>query len=360
MYKKFLFFSLLFFSFTSVASAQLSIRLSDTKDSFQINPGETFETDLIVKNAYRAPVTVAVYTVDGTTTSSGSFAAKQNTEEQLFFGKWATISENQVTLDKSESKTVKLTISVPDNVTPGDYSGALIISRVSDSQSAISAAESGAAAGLNFTTRLARPVYVSIPGERKSLASIGDLTYQQFAGNQYKIYTELENKGNTTLKFVLATSVKSMHEEARELDSLEIKLFPNSKSSGEISLGQLSYIGAYEINQKITYIEQNLISGAETILGEETRRLSINIIPWTEIIIALILIILLIAVLIWRKVHFKGLVSKSKKYTVKPGDTLMGIAKQNGISWKLLAKINHLKPPYDLQTGKNILIPTKK
>lgn len=361
MLKKIAIFAILLFTFAGTALAQLSINLPDKQNTFELNPGAEMEIEVLLRNSYRGPVTIAVYAVDGGTTSTGTFAAKQLDDEQFFIGQWAKISQNQVFLEANQTQPVTLKVSIPNNATPGDYSGAIVVSRISATDAeAIAEEGSATAAGIKFNTRLARAFYVSIPGEKTSSASIGEMYHTHLAGNQYKIFTPLENAGNTTLRFTMKTQMQAMLGESQTLPSKEFRLLPSQKSTGEIIVGELPILESYQINQKITYYEQNLLTGEETYLGETERSLKLNIIPWNYILPALAVLALLLITLIYKVVSKKLLLKSCKKYTVKSGDTLMTIAQKSGVKWKTLAKINKINPPYELKTGSNILVPGKK
>ena len=47
-------------------------------------------------------------------------------------------------------------------------------------------------------------------------------------------------------------------------------------------------------------------------------------------------------------------------YEVKAGEDINSLAKQFDVSWKLLVKVNKLKPPYACQMGEKIQVPPKK
>jgi hypothetical protein len=47
------------------------------------------------------------------------------------------------------------------------------------------------------------------------------------------------------------------------------------------------------------------------------------------------------------------------RFLVRPGDSLTGIANIYGFSWKVIADINELEPPYDLNAGQWLCLPAK-
>ena len=46
-------------------------------------------------------------------------------------------------------------------------------------------------------------------------------------------------------------------------------------------------------------------------------------------------------------------------HTIKLGETLRSIAAKQDVDWKYLAKVNDIKPPYDIKSGDKIKVPKK-
>ncbi|MFQ5563440.1 MAG: peptidoglycan DD-metalloendopeptidase family protein [Parvularculaceae bacterium] len=53
----------------------------------------------------------------------------------------------------------------------------------------------------------------------------------------------------------------------------------------------------------------------------------------------------------------RRIVARDALYTVQAGDTLFSIARANGVTVQAVAQANRLYPPYDLQIGRQLLIP---
>ena len=47
-------------------------------------------------------------------------------------------------------------------------------------------------------------------------------------------------------------------------------------------------------------------------------------------------------------------------YEIKSGEDIKSLAERFDVSWKLLARVNKLKPPYALKTGQKIKVPPTK
>ena len=62
---------------------------------------------------------------------------------------------------------------------------------------------------------------------------------------------------------------------------------------------------------------------------------------------------------IYGRCYLWSLKVKSENYIVQSGETLEQIAKKYRISWKNLAKMNKIKPPYTIKGGQKIIVPIK-
>jgi len=49
----------------------------------------------------------------------------------------------------------------------------------------------------------------------------------------------------------------------------------------------------------------------------------------------------------------------SSVYTVQSGDTISGIGKKMGVSWRGIAELNGIQAPYSLRSGQKLVIPPK-
>ena len=73
----------------------------------------------------------------------------------------------------------------------------------------------------------------------------------------------------------------------------------------------------------------------------------------------LLLILGMIGFVIYRKNDFKKIQLTWVNYKVTDGESITKIAKRYNVSWKKLAKVNDIKPPYQLSSGDTIKVPPK-
>ena len=73
-----------------------------------------------------------------------------------------------------------------------------------------------------------------------------------------------------------------------------------------------------------------------------------------------LVLLALLTLLVMRLAQAKRIKATWKPYAVKTGEDINALAHRHGVSWKLLAQVNNLKPPYALKTGDSIKVPPVK
>ncbi|MBU0545633.1 LysM peptidoglycan-binding domain-containing protein [Patescibacteria group bacterium] len=361
MFKKLIILCSLFLSFGYTTNAQLSLKYTDKLEPLLLKPGDTSEIYIELMESYGKSTKVNIYTTDGTTTSTGSFAAKLPDRKQYFFGVWAKFDENIIEMEAGEKKKLKLTIHIPETATPGDYSGGIAASRIFEEKTNVEKYNKNISASMSATARIAMPLYFTIEGQRINKLEIGNLFYKEISGGNYTLYLPFQNNGNTTIKITVDPSMKSVFGKNNKiLDQKEILLFPREKAKIEIPLGVLPIFGVYDLNTDITYSEHSLLTQKDTLLEKTTKNIRLIIIPWLQIIIFLVLVVIIVTSILHKKAHLAGLIKSSSKYSVQQNDTIAQLAKSNDVDWKTIIKINNIKPPYDIYPRQEILIPKKK
>ncbi|MBU0660644.1 LysM peptidoglycan-binding domain-containing protein [Patescibacteria group bacterium] len=360
MFKRLIILCFLLLSFGYTANAQLSLKPTDKAGPLLLKPGDNIETYIELRNGYRDRAKINIYTSDGTTTATGTFAAKLLDREQHFFGIWAKFDKNIIEMEPGEKTKVKLTIQIPDTATPGDYSGGIAATRIFEEKTNAEEENKKLTTSLSVTTRIVLPLYFTIEGERTSKLGIDDLYYKKTSGNNYTIYLPLQNSGNTTIKITVDPSLTSISGDTKNLEQMEILLFPKQKAEIKIPLGVMPIFGVYDLKTDITYSEYNLLTKKDKLIEKTAKNIRLIIIPWLQIIIFLVLVVIIISSILQKKAHLARLIRSSTKYTVQQGDTIVQLAKNNNINWKTIILINKIKPPYDIKPGQEILIPKNK
>ena len=391
---------------------------------YKLDPGEKKEDALEVVNNYDESLEMLVYAADGIKSSNGGFALKQFVEDKIAVGSWVRFypddvparlqslfesvdesilafcsteliesesivsdEEDGLTITKSdivdfnewcegeeeaqlevEPKTIRLLrsiFSVPENAEVGEHTGGILIQKVEPEKE-------GTTQGITLTTRVGVRIYETVPGEIVKDLSITDFKikkmYKELDFNQlfskdakpeeYLLTTSLQNKGNVSISFKENIAIKNeltdeiiQNVTDREFQVLRDDEFTSNFSWNNPRFGKYSFM--------------NVVSFEDTegdVKSLPSPKITIWIIPYREIILALGAIILIIFITSMIKLVKKAKYSGKgwDKYVVKAGESLGDLSMRFDINWKTLAKTNNIKPPYVLKPGDTILVPKKK
>lgn len=356
--------SLIFFTiFQQTAFAQIVLNSELSHKSFETAPGQKIESSLEIRNAFPFEQYVELAVVDGSKTQTGSFSAKLANDKQNFIGAWSSLEQKLIKLQPNQAASIPLTIEIPTNATPGDYSGGITATKISEEEAEfrignLNASQAGA--GVKSRARIATPFYISIPGERIKNIEIGEALVTKVPGQDHQLKISIKNTGNTTVKLYLNTTLQPFFGETIQIKEKEIVLLGKEETNFQMGLGELPILGFYTVNLDINYTVLDLLNNTEEPFGQVTKTAQIIIIPWNYVIATLIVLLAIISFFVIKKHNLKSLIKRSSQYTVKESDSLADLAQNAGIKWKQLAKINNIKPPYEIKPGQKILLPKKK
>ena len=185
-------------------------------------------------------------------------------------------------------------------------------------------------------------------------------------GQHYLTYT-LENDGNVTVASNATVTLESIF--SSETIETSLNATPgNSSIEPTILLWEEAppIIGYFKATTQIEYEKSLLLSqlsgddqeGSEKETLEKT--ITFIIIPVKELLVSFILFLIVFAILYGRERKKETLVKNCKRVIVSRDESVLELAKTNNVDWKLLAKINKIKAPYEIPKGTTVLIPPSK
>lgn len=340
-----------------------NVKYSDIWFVYNLDKGESKKDAVRIRNYTGEDVEIKIYPVDAGLTPDGAFASNNEGDERLGVGKWIEIEDYKLTIPNNTEWFVYFTITIPKDAEVGDHMGTIIIENLTRQK-----AQEGA---VTIVTRAGVRVYETVPGElikRIELTGFGFTT-------QNKPLTEK----STTLEKI--KHILGLH----KYGEFSIAL----KNTGNVHLDPIAIIGMRDIfGGHIAAMENvslgSIFPGKSTLLPRRwenppafnfvkanllinygdnqtiEKNISFFIIPWPLIFLIVVLIILYLLIrLLWRLKLAKDKLNM-ESYTVKQKQTIMDIAEKYNVSWKKLARINNLKPPYSLKRGETLFIPKKK
>lgn len=331
-----------------------------TESIFVINEkaGTVVEDAVLVVNNSQETKKLRVYGQDSVLSSDGAFACKQFVETKSEVGDWIALSSDYVTLSPGETKEVPFTVSIPQDAEPGEHNGCIVI------QDEKTSTDDSTKEGVVLSFRTAMRVAVTVPGVITRNLEILDSNIESNKSNGRVIVVTIENTGNVSIDVELEVTVKHfLGLETKELKSKNPVL---AKSEADVRFDiPLFWGGWYKATSKIMYdVNPAAIIGVNTSSDPVVKTVES---PWifvrpsqTALLIEiplLIFLILLVAVVVRNCLLEKNVKETWVKYKVKSGDTLRKISTERKVSWKLIARINKIKAPYELKTGDTILVP---
>jgi len=160
---------------------------------YDAEPGDVIHDGIVVTNLGSDPLTLRVYAADALTTSSGQLDLLPSGQPSVDVGTWVALEDDTVEVPGGGSTTVPFTVSVPDDATPGDHSGGVVTSYVSDAGGAPVALDS----------RLGSRMHIRVAGELNPAVTVSaaSVTYHgtanPFAAGSATVTYTVTNTGNT-------------------------------------------------------------------------------------------------------------------------------------------------------------------
>ena len=313
---------------------------------------------------------ILVYAVDSVVSSGGAFACAQKADLSKEGGAWISVSKSELVLGSMKSEIVPFTINVPDNASVGEHSACIVIQENTAPQQA------SGKGGMTLSFRSAIRVSITVPGNLIKKIEIVGLDFTKNPDGKRFLKPKIKNTGNTAISADVRVTPalfgflpvmkdgKKFYYGGKQLTLRE----QASDWSYEVSNKDLPWGGFYKAKMTVDYnsdpnIDENTAAGDVLMTRLDGPSVSFFVMPQTGAlvieIVVLLLIILLIVLIILKKKRNNWIKNHWKKYKVKSGDDINKLAGKFMVSWKLLAKVNELKPPYMLKSGMEILIPPK-
>lgn len=321
---------------------------------------KTVEDTLLVLNTSQDVLTIKIDAVDAILTESGGFGLLDVTSDNKSLGSWIELEEHQVTVAPGERRVVNFKINIPENAEVGDHIGGFVAQKVA---AAPDVTYKSGGATVNVITRVGARIYLTIKGD---IQRGFDVRKHYFKGKGNKIVFGFitGNTGNIRNNLTFDAKIYGifgLYDEQKDIAIAEI--FPGKLIKKEIVWPgkQRPLFGPYLaiMTVKDTYEPMSHTSTIPPAPAPVTLWAFTFFIPYTQTLVVLILLFLIWFIrqaLVWRRMATLAR-QPVVAYKVKKGDYLVDIADDYGVSWKLLARLNELKPPYSLRRVTTLYIP---
>ncbi|MFC4506038.1 MULTISPECIES: WxL protein peptidoglycan domain-containing protein [Streptomyces] len=170
---------------------------------YTVNPGGKVEDGLVVVNHGTTPLDLAVYAADAFTNDAGRLDLRTKDTASTDVGTWVHADRSRLRLQPGQSVEVPLTITVPDDATPGDHMGGIVTSLTRTDE----------AKGIDVDRRLAIRIHLRVGGDVRPSLSVEDLkvhysgTSDPFGKGDATVTYTIHNTGNSILAARQSASV---------------------------------------------------------------------------------------------------------------------------------------------------------
>lgn len=161
--------------------------------SYLAKPGGTLRDSIDVVNLSDEPLTVGVYAADAFTPGQGLIDLLPNDGTSRDVGAWITVDVESVTVPANDSVTVPFTITVPADATPGDHTGGVVTSLLTQQGT------------IGVDHRIGTRVYIRVAGELSPRLALSDVDvsfgsgFNPFSGGAATVTYTVNNVGNVRL-----------------------------------------------------------------------------------------------------------------------------------------------------------------
>lgn len=293
------------FKTNTFAQSSLTIGTSPSSEKLQLQPGETYEGEIVVWNLSDKTTTYQIYTrgfrqVENQPGTAVMLTEAEERKALYSAASWITVSKTEIELIPNKNEKIFYKITVPEDITKGEYTA--IIAFISDTQ----AKSLGTTAFTNLSS--GTPFLIKIGDEFVENAELlkfaSDKNFYEFPTVTFE--TRIKNLGDTHISPVgeiLLTNIFN-----QEIGKLVFNA--NGQSILRDNTGNYESVwdfGSFltndnklilgPIDAKLVVTYRNFQPGFAPLVAET----SFWIIPWKYIIIALLIIITIMILLKMRK-----------------------------------------------------------
>lgn len=325
---------------------------------FSMNPEEKEKSSVTIMNTSNKDQLIDVYAVDSVPSTGGAFACGQATEGSVGVGKWIKLDQTQVSLPAGEEADIPFTITVPKGTAAGEHNGCIAIQEVNQTPQQ-------AGNGIMLSFRSGIRVATTVKGNiKKELKFTGLSTESQ--GEKLSIISKLHNNGNVSLDANINTQVKSLFNTTIRSAGGEYPVLAGGESTFNFEVEPLYWGGFYFVDASAKYnadVNSGLGEKGESATISE-KKIFFSTPQPVALVIEAVVAIIAVGGIIWlcrRRRTSKKWKKHGVSYVVKEDDNIQKLAKEYNVSWKLIARENDIKAPYNLEPGETIkLLTTNK
>ncbi len=321
---------------------------------YTLHPGTSQTDTMLITNNSEKSINVAVEALDAINTSEGGFALIDSPSQNQDLGLWVTTEVNSIKIPAGKSVEVDFTLKIPENATPGQHSGAIVIYEKAENLPS----------GVGLKIRIGARIYVTVPGKvvRKL---IFEKVSHQIKDGKLLFHIQARNESNVNIEPALDINLRSIFGSYHQEETNNGNFLPNStivlNKTWKKHTPLIGYYRAY-LTLHTWSVDEILADGSKKTLPNMTFKYSFGF--WVgRIYIFMLALFLILGWCGWRlKVYLKDrkkFQTKTETYTVSKGESIIHVSERSGTLPQLIVKFNQLVWPYALNMGDKLTIPIR-
>ena len=255
---------------------------------YELAPGEQLTDTVRVTNRAATPTTFTVYGTDAYTTVDGGFDLLAAKTPPRDIGSWIALAAKAYTVPGNGHLDIPFRLAVPTNASPGDHAGGVIASVVTPGTS-------GDGQQVNIDRRVAARVYLRVSGPTSPSLRTESVRVSYDGGDMTVAY-QLHNTGNLRITGVSRVRITGPFGIglARTPDAEVPELLPGATIS--VTERVTGVAPAFRLDASVE-VEP---ASADGRLPAVVRSAGVWAVPWTVLLVVLVLVAGLVA---WRLVR---------------------------------------------------------
>ncbi len=262
-----------------------------------------------------------------------------------------------MTLDPGTNQIIPFTITVPKNAGVGEHNGCILIQE----KKAVPKEEQ---AGMSLSVRTGIRVAITIPGELERKLEIAGFSIDR-TETGFTLHPQVKNIGNVSIDADARVTTRYFFGPILIKHGGQYPILRGDTSDWSFELKHPFWGGFYRSQFTVQYdASKEATVGVQT--GKELTMLKSQSLwfwsfpTWAGLTIEVIILLSIIAIVYlirlsqkrkqWIRLHWVA-------HTLTTQTDIVTLSNEYDVSWKLLAQVNQLKPPYTLKKGDVLRVP---
>jgi len=269
---------------------------------------------------------------------------------------WIKLAKSEVTIEAGKNEVVPFVVSVPEAASVGEHNGCVLVQEKKEETSA---------SGVNISVRTGLRVAITIPGEILRNLTIRSFSHSKKDNGSIVLIPKVKNEGNVSIDANVSVVTRYFFGSEMAQHGGQYPILRGEETEWNFELSKPFWGGWYQSKLEVSYdknpeAEVGMPSGQNLVYleGPTLWFFSPPAPAALAVQILIVLTVLILAALRILSLRRERWIAKHwVEHKVTKAEDIQELARTHNVSWKLLAKVNDIKPPYVVEAGELIKVP---